>query len=74
METVLDTPVTLTLNPEHEARRTATRAAQAQARQLAERVNRVLDGKVLEVAAHPTVHLVEDGAFVEAVVWVPREA
>lgn len=74
METVRDpTPPPTAQAIRDYQRKQAYQAAQVEARQLAETVNRVLDRKVLEVAAHPTVWLVDDGAFVEAVVWVPRE-
>jgi uncharacterized protein YukE len=46
---------------------------QQRAREEAQAINRVLGRAVVEVSAHPTVHEVEEGAFVEAVVWVPRE-
>ena len=49
-------------------------AYQERARQLAASVNRVMDREVVEVGASPTVWEVEEGAFVEAVIWVPKAA
>lgn len=46
---------------------------QQRAREQAETINRVLDRQVVQVEAYPQVHEVEDGAFVEAIIWVPRE-
>jgi hypothetical protein len=62
-------PVPLT---ERDTRKAAYRQAQAEARLLAERVNQVFERPVLEVSASPQVWVTEDGAFVEAVVWIPR--
>ena len=53
-------------------RKAEYQAYQQRARDLAQAVNRVLDRQVVEVGVCPTVWEVPEGAFVEAVVWVPK--
>lgn len=62
----------MALDQTHDQQKADYRLAQQRARDLAGVVNRVLDRAVVEVGASPTVWQTEDGAFVEAVIWVPR--
>jgi len=62
----------MALDQSRDERKETYRAYQDRARQLAASVNRVMDQPLVEVGAQPTVWEVEAGAFVEAVIWVPR--
>jgi hypothetical protein len=61
------------LGERRHAHKQVYRDYQQRARAAAAMVNRVLDADTLQVEAHPNVWETEEGAFVEAVIWVPRQ-
>lgn len=62
----------MALDQSRDERKATYKAYQQRARELAARVNRVHDREIVSVGVSPTVWEVPDGAFVEAVVWVPK--
>ncbi len=63
----------MALDQSRDERKATYRAYQDRARALAASVNRVHDRDIVQVGVQPTVWEVPEGAFVEAVVWVPKE-